>query len=342
MRIVEVYGGGDGGGAAHYMQTVLPGLALQDEVHFLSLGRDHLAPEGASLHRSAQRRALGAIRALHPDVLHTHGLRANLLGRLYGRLHDVPVVTTVHSFLAQDYPSEANAAPALLLDGATLHWSRRLIAVSSAIAADLIARGALAGSVAVVPNGIAPPPPPDPAALPAIVQAHPLLCVAARLHRTKGVDVAVRALALLPTAQLAVLGEGPERDALRRLAAELGVLDRLHLLGFRPDFGAIVAGADLLLVPSRAEGFGLAAVEAMAQGVPVAASAVGALPEIVGPGGLLCPPDDPARLAEVVGRALEERPALSRAARLQAGLFSLARTVEGTRAVLRDVLEASR
>jgi len=339
LRIAEIYGGGDGGGAARYMGDVLPLLGQRDEVQLFSLGRDHLEPAGVPVHRSGTRGTLRGLRSFRPDVLHTHGLRANLLGRLYGRLRGVAVVTTVHSFLAQDYPTPEQAGTALLLDGATLQLSTRLIAVSGAIAQDLLARGALAGQVAVVPNGIDPSPP-DRAALPALVPGRPLLCIAARLQPAKGVDVAVEALGLLPEAQLAVLGEGPQLGDLERLAASLGCSGRLHFLGYRADFPRIVAGADLLLVPSRAEGFGLSALEAMAQGVPVVASAVGALPELVGPGGVSCRPGDPADLARAVREALARREDLAEAARERARGYTLAATAERTRAVLCDAKEA--
>ncbi len=342
MRIVEVYGGGDGGGAARYMRDVLPGLSRTDEVSFLSLGRDHLAPEGADLHRARQSRAFAELSRLRPDVLHTHGLRANLLGRIYGRMRGVPVVTTVHSFLAQDYRSRAAAETALLLDGATLHLSRLLIAVSAAIADDLVGRGAFASSVVVVPNGIAPPPPADLSTLPSLVRGRPLLAIAARLHPSKGIDVALRALPLLPQAKLAVMGEGPERDALAELARDLGCGGRVHFLGYRQDLAAIVAASDLMLVPSRAEGFGLAAVEAMAQGVPVVASDVGALPEVVGEGGVLFRSGDAVDLAHAVQLALAGRSALSAAARSQARRFSLDTTVRATRDALVQAMGVER
>jgi glycosyltransferase involved in cell wall biosynthesis len=338
VRIVEVYGGGDGGGAARYMRDVLPGLALMDEVLFLSLGRDQIAPEGTEVHRVRQSQALAAMRRLRPNVLHTHGLRANLLGRIYGRMRGVPVVTTVHSFLAQDYRSAEAAQTALLLDGATLPLSRFLIAVSSAIAQDLLERGALPGSVTVVPNGIAEPPAADLQTLPRIVPGRPLLCIAARLHPAKGIDVALRAMPLLPQAHLAIMGEGPERGALETLARQLGCAERVHFLGYRSDLGSIVAGADLMLIPSRAEGFGLAAVEGMAQGVPVVASRVGALPEVVADGGILFRSEDPTALAQAVHEALARRQGLSTAARAQAERYALDETVRRTRLVLQRAM----
>ena len=343
MRIVELYGGGTGGGAARHLMDLLPALATRgDDVHYVSLGRDDLQPQGAERHTVQGFGALvRRIKQLHPDILHTHGVRANFRGRLIGRLQGAAVATTVHSFLAQDYRSALRADLALQLDSATLHWSDRLIAISQSLREDLLLRGALVQSVVVVPNGITPPPP-DKNTLRKFVPQRPLLCVAARLHPTKGVDVALRALALLPGAHLAVLGEGAERAALETLASQLAIADRVHFLGYRSDFAAIVAAADALLVPSRAEGFGLAALEAMAQGVPVAASRVGGLPEVVGDGGILVPPDDPAALAKAAGALLARREEYGQYARARAALFSLDAMANATQAALREAVEVRR
>jgi glycosyltransferase involved in cell wall biosynthesis len=345
MRVLELYGGGSGGGAARYLDDLLPALShLGQEVHFVSLGRDDLQPAGAKSHRATTCSQLAQIVAqIRPHVLHTHGVRANFRGRICGRLLGVPVVTTVHSFLAQDYRTPERAALALHVDGATLHWSDRLIAISDALRTDLVLRGALPASVRVVPNG-ADPPHPDPDRLRALLPPGdgPLLCVAARLHPTKGVDVALSALRHLPKARLAILGDGPERASLEKLAGELGVLERAHFLGYRTDFAAIVAGADLFLVPSRAEGFGLAALEAMGQGVPVVASRVGGLPEVVGDAGAFAAAGDPAALAAAVVAALQEREALAQRARERAALFTVQRMAEATLGVLHEATEVCR
>ena len=111
----------------------------------------------------------------------------------------------------------------------------------------------------------------------------------------KGVDTLLRAFARVeqrhPTAKLILAGDGPDRPALMRLAQTLG-LQPVMFLGWRTDAADILADIDLLAVPSRWEGFGLVALEAMALGKPVAASSVSALPEIVAPGetGLLLTP----------------------------------------------------
>src|SRR5919204_20259 len=125
-----------------------------------------------------------------------------------------------------------------------------------------------------------------------------VLCVC-RLEPQKGVDLAVRALASVADAVLVVLGEGPERPRLEALARELGVEERVHLAGRVPDVAAWLRRTTLLVHPVRWEGFGLAVLEAMLAGLPVVASRVSPLPELVADGetGVLVPPDDSDALA---------------------------------------------
>jgi glycosyltransferase involved in cell wall biosynthesis len=89
------------------------------------------------------------------------------------------------------------------------------------------------------------------------------------------------------------------------------VADRVRVLGPVSDAErlALLAGAEVQVMPSRFEGFGMAAAEAMAAGVPLVASTAGSLPEIVADGGVLVPPDDPAALAAAVARLLASAPA---------------------------------
>ena len=152
-----------------------------------------------------------------------------------------------------------------------------------------------------------------------------------RLTAQKGIDVAIRALPSLPDdIVLVVLGDGPDRESLERLARELGVERRAFLLGRVPDVAAWLRRADVFVHPARWEGFGLAVLEAMLAGLPVVATNVSSLPELVvdGETGLLVAPDDPAALAAGVSSALE-RSTLGDAGRVRArSEFSVARMAD--------------
>ncbi|MGH7163637.1 MAG: N-acetyl-alpha-D-glucosaminyl L-malate synthase BshA [Planctomycetota bacterium] len=124
-------------------------------------------------------------------------------------------------------------------------------------------------------------------------------------------------------AQLLLVGEGPELPRVEALAEELGVRERTHVLGHRGAVERVLALADLFLLPSESESFGLAALESMACGVPPLATNVGGLPEVIedGVSGILCPVGDVARMAERAIGLLEDGRAygaMARAARERA------------------------
>ncbi|GIV16707.1 MAG: hypothetical protein KatS3mg022_2142 [Armatimonadota bacterium] len=135
------------------------------------------------------------------------------------------------------------------------------------------------------------------------------LCVA-RLMGDKGVDVLLKALALAPGWFALVVGEGPQRDALLRLASELGIGERVRFTGYLPTLDSAWSACDVAVVPSRREGLGLFALEAMAAEKPVIASNVGGLAEVVLPGetGWLVTPDEATALADALQYALSLRP----------------------------------
>lgn len=135
-----------------------------------------------------------------------------------------------------------------------------------------------------------------------------------RLFPKNGVEYFIRAVpqleALVGPVQVCLVGDGPQRDELQQLARSLGVEARLHFLGVRPhaDMPGLLRWAEVAVFPSLMEATSVAALEAMATGVPVAASRVGGLPEIVDEDvGALFPPADPQGLAQVVAELLQRK-----------------------------------
>jgi glycosyltransferase involved in cell wall biosynthesis len=136
----------------------------------------------------------------------------------------------------------------------------------------------------------------------------PRLLALGRLHRNKGFDTLLRALALLPGAELAIGGDGPEKAALQKLAAELGVADRVRFLGWRQDAGALLAGCDVFVCSSRHEPLGNIVLEAWSAARPVVAVAAQGPSELIEPGrtGLLVPPESPQALADGIAALLAD------------------------------------
>jgi glycosyltransferase involved in cell wall biosynthesis len=137
----------------------------------------------------------------------------------------------------------------------------------------------------------------------------PRLITVANLDPVKGHDLLLRALVLLDDVpfECLLVGDGPLRGTLEAQVRALGLTERVRFLGRRHDVPALVRGSDLFVFPSLWEGFGIAAVEAMALEVPVVAVARGAMPEIIEDGvtGLLAPAE-PAALAAAIRRGLTD------------------------------------
>ena len=170
-----------------------------------------------------------------------------------------------------------------------------------------------------------------------------LLGMVCRLTEQKGIPYALESLRRIrsdfPRAHLVIAGDGDKAAELRRLTSALGIADRVHWLGWRPDAAELMAAFDVLLVPSLWEGFGLVLLEAMARRVPVIASRVSAIPEVVldGETGVLIETRDVDGLVQALTRLLNDRAlrkymGLLGAARLEER-FSVERMVDGTIAV---------
>jgi glycosyltransferase involved in cell wall biosynthesis len=351
---------GISGSEAHLL-TLLPDLRSRGwdarflELHEREPGAGELARELASRGvpvRSLRLRAdadpfalarlLLLLRRQRPLLVHTHLVHADVYGLPAAAVAGVPLrFSTKHGF---------NAFRERRLFGRLDRSVGRLadvqIAISHGLARYLAdSEGFDADAFEVVHYGIDLGPEPVPAP-----EQPRILCVG-RLVPIKGHEVLLRAFAelcrLLPSARLAVAGEGPLRPSLRKLAADLGVDDRVEFLGRIVPVQPELERSAVVAVPSLGEGFGMAALEAQERARPVVASAVGGLPEIVedGVSGLLVPAGDAAALAAALARLLGD-PALARrmggAGRKRAlALFGRRRCAERTELLYLEALAAA-
>jgi glycosyltransferase involved in cell wall biosynthesis len=195
---------------------------------------------------------------------------------------------------------------------------RRIIAVSEEVKAryaeDLRVP---ARKLVVVRNGILVPPPnpsADAALRAELLRDRPdyLVFTPARLHPQKGHAVLLAAAAQVPEATFVLAGDGPLRAELEQQARTLGVAERCVFLGYRPDVPALLASADLVVLPSLFEGLPVSILEAMAAGRPVVATAIGGTDEAITheQTGLLVPPGDATALAMAIRRVRAD-PALA-------------------------------
>jgi glycosyltransferase involved in cell wall biosynthesis len=240
-----------------------------------------------------------------PDVVHAHVFEAAPPALVLGRLSGAKVAITEHYTgfgrgLVTGYDR--------LLARTSFRQADVVGAVSDELAGRLreLAPGA---RIEVVPNTVNtdvfhPPPRPRANGTPA------RLLNVADLAEKKGQRVLLEALAQLPDATLEIAGEGPERGPLERLARELGIADRVTLLGAQPAgrIAELMRRADLFVLPSFHENLPVVLIEAQASGLPAVATSVGGVPELVdAAAGAVVDPGDHAALAEAIRTVLAAR-----------------------------------
>jgi glycosyltransferase involved in cell wall biosynthesis len=255
----------------------------------------------------AFKRAARHIDDLAPDVLHTHMKHADLVGAAVARRRGLPLVSTLH--VIEDAPSTIGRIKRRLAAQARSHAASRVIAVSEAQRRWYVgAYPAAADRVVTIPNGVFPPPPPDDhtrAALRASldVPAGAVLALSISVMRPeKGLDDLLAAAAALPgdsPVVIVLVGDGDARERLEAIAgADPRISGRVRFAGWRSDVPTLMQAADLVVHPSHTDALPTALILALASGVPVVATRVGGVPEIVSRDvGVLVPPKDPAQLA---------------------------------------------
>lgn len=304
-------------------------------------------------------RALGSLWRVmareRPALVHTHTSKAGIVGRLAARLARVPaVIHQPHGHIFYGYYGGTVTAAFVLLERLAARLCDRIVVLTERGREEHLARGiGRPAQFVVIPSGV------DLAAFRAEAPSYEaararlgvdagsrLLVGLGRLEPVKGFHSLVRALPLVlaavPATRLLLAGEGSLRPALEAEARALGVADRVRIAGAAIAPAAVVAAADLVVVPSLNEGMGRVVVEAMALGRAVVATRVGGIPAVVvdGESGRLVPPDDPRALAAAVSELLQDpglRARMGEAGRRRAGEFSLAVMESRLVALYRDL-----
>jgi glycosyltransferase involved in cell wall biosynthesis len=359
MKVVHVHRLRGVGGSERHLLTLLPALRSRGvDASFLGLDDEDPDPFYVKLDEARvpyvrmraprdldpglavqMRRLFGRAR---PDIVHTHLVHADVYGTFTAA--GARIVSTKHN----DDPFRLG--PFKHVERLCGRRAARIIAITKALARFNVERvGLPADKVSVVYYGLDDLPEAwGPPAGPSLPPGTRVLLAVSRLEQQKGLNVAIDAVATLreayPDLALVILGSGTQEAALRRQAEEHGVADIVHMPGSVGDVADWLRRAEIFVHPARWEGFGLALLEAMLAELPVVASAVSAIPEIVvdHETGFLVPPDDVTRFTDAVGSLLGD-PARARAfgaaglARAHSS-FSVAAMANATIDVYRSVL----
>ena len=242
---------------------------------------------------------LARVQPQFSDIVHAHGVRAAWIAALARRRRPFPFLFTAHNVIEGSLPARL----ALPIIG---RHCTKIIAVSQSVADSVTACGIPSAKVQVIPNGV------DAACFAALENHRAearagyglpetafVVASAARFSPEKGLDVLLQAARLRRCMTFLLAGDGPHWEVLTR-----DLPPNVKLLGRLDDIRPLLAAANVFAMPSRREGQGIAALEAMAAGVPVAASRVGGLAEMLSDGetALLVSPGDPEALASALSR----------------------------------------
>lgn len=309
-----------------------------------AIGRaaEALGVESHYLGNDAQSAVSGAfgiarlVRSWRPDIVHTHGYKATILGGTVGGLARVARLATYHAEAAHAVGLQLQVG----LETPVLRSLQAIAAVSEPIEQELIARGVPPSRVRVIHNGVVP------------VQverdsenSHPTIAVVGRLVREKNVQMVLEAATSLrtrwPTLKVIVAGEGPYRTELERMVGDRALGEHVSFLGFTPDIATVLAQADVFAMPSQTEGMPLALLEAMSARVPVVASAVGSIPMVArhDQEALLVERGDQVALTEALAAVFSDSEAAQRRVEAASSRFQDAFTADGMARSYRELYD---
>ncbi|WP_232695725.1 glycosyltransferase family 4 protein [Brevibacillus daliensis] len=333
LRVLHIIGGGEFGGAEQHILNLLTSFSKEKvEVAVVcfydALFARKLREAGitvTTLHtygRFDMRILQGVkheIEKMDPDIVHTHGVKANFLGRLAVRNLQYRTITTVHSNLRYDYVSPFASFVTTQMEKRTRKWNDHFITVSRALQDVLIQEdGIPASKTTVIYNGTDLTPyqlhmekEVDRKALREewnLPQDAFVFGNVGRIVQIKGLPHLLDAFSLYlkktnaTNSYLVIIGDGPERSSLEEQANRLGITSFIRFVGFRTDVPRCLHAIDLYVHAALYEGLGYTIVEAMASHLPVIATSAGGVPEFVlsQETGLLVTPASPEELTEAM------------------------------------------
>jgi len=270
----------------------------------------HLIPCRGQIDVSAVRAILDLTRRSGADVLHAHGYKADIYTWLALRRSKIPTISTCHNWLDTDLATRMYGR----IDRFALRHFSRVVAVSGNVEERLLSSGISKDKVQIIRNGV------DVAAFKcrtedtAATGTTLAVGLAGRLSREKGVDVFLKAAAIVqrdfPSVRFVIAGEGPERESLEALIDELGLPACVSMPGRCDDMPTFYASLDVLVSASRTEGLPMGLLEGMASCLPIVATNVGDVSTIVRSGetGFLVPPEDSGPLGQAILKLLLDAP----------------------------------
>jgi glycosyltransferase involved in cell wall biosynthesis/SAM-dependent methyltransferase len=355
VKVLQVITRMDHGGSADDTARIVKGMSRDKyENHFLCGSMDQLSETelrelkntcaGFTIEPSLKRnpnpihdlkalwRLFRFIRKGRFDIVHTHTAKAGFVGRLAAWLAGTPVIVhSTHGHVFYGYFGKLKTKIFVTMEKIAAKVSDRVLCLTELEIDDHIELGiGFHELFRYVYSGV----PLDVFSKPVKSREEVraslglpgdaiVIGTVARIDPVKGIRYAVEAFQQLykehPRAHLVLVGDGGDRPALEAAAREYGISDRTHFLGHRTDVPDLLHAMDIFLLPSLNEGYGKAIVEAMCAGLPVVATRVGGVPELIKDGetGLLVSPADPAAIARAVGgliRDTEQRHRLAAAA----------------------------
>jgi|SRR5688572_2779152 glycosyltransferase involved in cell wall biosynthesis len=247
------------------------------------------------------------------DVVETFTHDSNLLGLLIAWLARVPVRIATHRGKIEAFPRWRQSLHSLLINIGIAHT---MVAVSEQTRAQAIKEGVRADKIAVIPNGVTPLDTlsidrPEARRNLGLSETNIFLLSIGRLTYQKGHEYFIQAMSNVvshfPNVKAGICGDGPLRAQLELQISKLGLSDSVKLLGARDDISPILASADIFVLPSRWEGLSRALMEAMAAGIPVIATRVDGIKNLVtdGVNGLLIPMEDSEKLENSILQLIE-------------------------------------